>query len=40
MRQSRVTVFSQIQRRNLTQPEFKTEIGEIVEQDHLRPEDT
>jgi hypothetical protein len=40
MRQSRVTVFSQIQRRNLTQPEFKTEIGEIVEQDHLRPDDT
>lgn len=40
MRQSRVTVFSQIQRRNLTQPEFKAEIGEIVKQDHLRPEDT
>lgn len=40
LRQSRVTVFSQIQRRNVTQDEFKTEIAEIVEQDHLKPEDT
>jgi tetratricopeptide (TPR) repeat protein len=39
MRQSRVTVFSQIQRRNVTQTEFKAEIGEIVDQDHLKPED-
>lgn len=39
MRQSHVTVFSQIQRRNVTQAEFKTELQSIVNQDHLRPED-
>jgi tetratricopeptide (TPR) repeat protein len=32
MRQSRVTVFSQIQRRNITQGEFKDEVAEIVKQ--------
>jgi hypothetical protein len=35
MRQARVTVFSQIQRRNITQPEFIEEVERIVEQDHL-----
>jgi tetratricopeptide (TPR) repeat protein len=35
MRQSRVTIFSQIQRRNITQDEFKEEVKEIVAQDHL-----
>lgn len=35
MRQARVTVFSQIQRRNVTQEEFKEELAAIVEQDHL-----
>ena len=35
MRQARVTVFSQIQRRNVSQPEFIEEIERIVEQDHL-----
>lgn len=33
MRQGRVTVFSQIQRRNISQDEFKAEVGAIVEQD-------
>jgi hypothetical protein len=32
MRQGRVTIFSQIQRRNVTQAEFKEEIKEIVDQ--------
>ncbi len=35
MRQPRVTVFSQIQRRNIKQEEFKDELRAIVEQDHL-----
>jgi tetratricopeptide (TPR) repeat protein len=35
MRQARVTVFSQIQRRNITQDELKEELRAIVEQDHL-----
>ena len=35
MRQGRVTVFSQIQRRNVTQSELKDEVREIVEQDKL-----
>jgi tetratricopeptide (TPR) repeat protein len=35
MRQGRVTVFSQIQRRNITQTELKEEVREIVEQDKL-----
>lgn len=41
MRQGRVTVFSQIQRRNISQAEFKEEIDEIIsqERDDLRKED-
>jgi tetratricopeptide (TPR) repeat protein len=39
MRQGRVTVFSQIQRRNISQSEFRKEVDEIVRQDHLREED-
>jgi tetratricopeptide (TPR) repeat protein len=39
MRQSRVTVFSQIQRRNVSQTEFKAEIQAIVAQDDLKEED-
>jgi tetratricopeptide (TPR) repeat protein len=39
LRQGHVTVFSQIQRRNVTQTEFKAELQSIVNQDHLRPED-
>lgn len=39
MRQSRVTVFSQIQRRNVSQSEFKEEVDEIVKQDKLRDND-
>jgi tetratricopeptide (TPR) repeat protein len=39
MRQRRVTIFSQIQRRNVTQDEFKAEVNSIIEQDHLKPED-
>lgn len=35
MRQGRVTVFSQIQRRNISQEEFRDEVREIVEQDDL-----
>ncbi|HUC07447.1 MAG TPA: hypothetical protein VMR96_05100 [Solirubrobacterales bacterium] len=35
MRQARVTVFSQIQRRNITQPEYIEEVERIVDQDHL-----
>ena len=37
-RQGRVTIFSQIQRRNITQDEFKEEISAIVAQDRLRDE--
>lgn len=36
MGRGRVTIFSQIQRRNLTQEEFKTEVGAIVTEMHLR----
>jgi tetratricopeptide (TPR) repeat protein len=32
MKQGRVTVFSQVQRRNLTQKEFKVEVAQIVKQ--------
>jgi hypothetical protein len=39
MRQGRVTVFSQIQRRNVTQDEFRAEVDDIVDQEGLRPED-
>jgi len=39
LRQGRVTVFSQIQRRNVSQDEFKREIREIVRQGHLDKED-
>jgi uncharacterized protein (UPF0335 family) len=39
MRQGRVTVFSQIQRRNVTQSEFKEEVKEIVDQDHIKEKD-
>jgi tetratricopeptide (TPR) repeat protein len=39
MRQGRVTVFSQIQRRNISQAEFKTEIQAIVKQDRLKEKD-
>jgi tetratricopeptide (TPR) repeat protein len=39
MRQGKVTVFSQIQRRNISQADFKEEIDEIVKQDKLRKED-
>lgn len=35
MRQARVTVFSQIQRRNVTQSEFIKEVEDIVLQEHL-----
>lgn len=35
MGQGRVTVFSQIQRRNLTQEEFRAEVRDIVTQAHL-----
>ncbi|HET7486156.1 MAG TPA: hypothetical protein VFJ64_12375 [Solirubrobacterales bacterium] len=35
MRQDRVTVFSQIQKRNVTRAEMLEEIADIVEQDHL-----
>lgn len=38
MRQGRVTVFSQIQRRNIPQDEFRDEVREIVEQDELMKE--
>jgi tetratricopeptide (TPR) repeat protein len=38
MRQGQVTVFSQIQRRNVTQTEFKEEVRELVEQDPLMKE--
>ncbi|HSK48359.1 MAG TPA: hypothetical protein VLA05_10205, partial [Coriobacteriia bacterium] len=38
MRQGRVTVFSQIQRRNITQDEFRDEVREIVAQDGLMKE--
>lgn len=36
MRQGRVTIFSQIQRRNITQAEFKDEVREIVKQDGIQ----
>jgi len=36
MRQGRVTVFSQIQRRNITQAEFTDEVREIVKQDGIK----
>jgi hypothetical protein len=40
MRQGKVTVFSQIQRRNISQEEFKEEVQEILDQDkYLRKED-
>ena len=35
MRQGRVTIFSHIQRRNLTQEEFRIEVQDIVEQEHI-----
>jgi tetratricopeptide (TPR) repeat protein len=38
MRQGRVTVFSHIQRRNLTQDEFRTEVKDIVDQEEAEPE--
>ncbi len=39
MGRGRVTIFSQIQRRNLTQEEFKTEVAEIVTEMRLRGDD-
>ena len=39
MRQGRVTVFSQIQRRNISQSEFREEVDEIVKQDKLDNKD-
>lgn len=39
MRQGRVTVFSQIQRRNISQAEFREEVDEIVKQDKIRDKD-
>jgi tetratricopeptide (TPR) repeat protein len=39
MRQSRVTVFSQIQRRNVAQAEFSAEIKRIVSQDRMAGEE-
>jgi tetratricopeptide (TPR) repeat protein len=36
MRQRRVTVFSQIQRRNISQTEFREEVQEIVRQDGIK----
>ena len=36
MRQARVTVFSQVQRRNVSQPDFIEEIERIVDQDDLK----
>lgn len=36
MGRGRVTIFSQIQRRNLTQEEFRAEVGAIVTEMHLR----
>jgi hypothetical protein len=39
MRQGRVTVFSQIQRRNISQVEFREEVDEIVKQGKLREKD-
>jgi tetratricopeptide (TPR) repeat protein len=40
MRQGKVTVFSQIQRRNISQEEFKEEVQDILDQDeYLRKED-
>jgi tetratricopeptide (TPR) repeat protein len=39
MRQGKVTVFSQIQRRNISQADFKEEIDEIVKQVKIREED-
>jgi len=39
MRQGRVTVFSQIQRRNVTQAEFTAEIRRIVFQDRMEGEE-
>lgn len=38
MRQGRVTVFSQIQRRNVTRAEFTAEVKRIVSQDRLKGE--
>jgi hypothetical protein len=35
LRDPRVTVFSQLQRRNITQAEFRKELEDIFEQDHL-----
>jgi hypothetical protein len=40
IRHPRVTVFSQIQRRNISQDDFREEILAIVEQDHITPGDT
>jgi hypothetical protein len=34
----RVTVFSQIQRRNLTKGEFEEEINAIIDQEHIKPD--
>jgi tetratricopeptide (TPR) repeat protein len=39
MRNPRVTVFSQIQRRNIIQPEFADELTKIYEQDHIGAND-
>ncbi len=39
MRQARVTIFSQIQRRNISQDDFRAEVHLIVEQDHIKQED-
>jgi hypothetical protein len=39
MRQSRVTVFSQIQRRNVTQAEFSAEVKRILSQDRMSGEE-
>jgi tetratricopeptide (TPR) repeat protein len=39
MRQGRVTIFSQIQRRNISQADFKEEVDEIVKLNNLRKKD-
>lgn len=39
MRQGHVTIFSQIQRRNLTQAEFRAEVNAIVKQEGIKSKD-